>query len=435
MRTAPGGLTKQMENDTSLKNSRTARIGGFWRYVLPALLIGSLAACPAAVRATSAESYEALRLASEAFYEISQKYVSPKSESEMIEGALRGMMNSLDPDSSYLTPAEYQEFQRGKGGPAAEAGMELVFKDSLLTAVSVLDGGPAYRAGLRSGDHIIKIDGQLIRNITTQEGVRHFQGSSGAKLKVQVLRNGVVKPLDFEVTLEPLKPAPVAAQALPDDILYVRIPFFTDDTPAQLATALESAQRGRPPLRGVILDLRNNARGSLEQAVRTASLLVGDKEIVSTRGRRTGSVQIYRGKARDQVFKTQPVMVVLVDQGTARAAEIVAGALQSHSLATLLGEKTFGLCGITRVLPLKDGSALVMTVANAYTPKAVKITDNGLTPEVEGAKLDIAALPPPAGARQPAIDQDPWVLQALELIKTGRSAHLAQKKAPSPEED
>jgi carboxyl-terminal processing protease len=422
-----------MEKDPNLKNLRSARMGGFWRHVVLALLVGSLAAAPATVRAAPAESYEALRLASEAFYEISQKYVSPKSESEMIEGALRGMMNSLDPDSSYLTAAEYEEFQQGKSGPAAEAGMELVFKDNLLTAVSVLDGGPANRAGLRPGDHILKIDGQLIRNITTQEGVRRFQGSPGTTLKVQVLRNGVVKPLDFDVTLEPLRPARVATQTLPDDVLYVRIPFFTDDTPAQLATVLESAQRQRPPLRGVILDLRNNARGSLEQAVRTASLLVGDLEIVSTRGRRTGSAQIYRGKARDKVFKTQPAMVVLVDQGTARAAEIVAGALQSHSLATLLGEKTFGLCGITRVLPLKDGSALVMTVANAYTPKALKITDNGLTPEVEGAKLDTAALTP-IGVPQPAIDQDPWVLQALELIKTGRSAHLAQK-APSPEED
>jgi len=191
-----------------------------------------------------------------------------------------------------------------------------------------------------------------------------------------------------------------------------------------LANAMEDAQRRRPPVRGVILDLRNNARGTMEQAVRTASLFGGDKEIVSTKGRRSGTAQVYRGKDRDKVFKTPVPLVVLVDQGTARAAEIVAGALQSHAQATLLGVKTFGLCGITRVMPLKDGSALVMTVAHCYTPKALKITGNGLTPEVEGKKGQTAALTPVA---KPSPDQDPWVMQAIELIKKGRSGALAQK--------
>ncbi len=420
-------------NNSSLKKNRSIRISGVLRHFLLALVIACLAAAAVTLWAAPPENYEALRLATEAFYEISQKYVSPKSDAEMIEGALRGMMNSLDPDSSYLTPAEYKEFQKGTLGPAAEAGMELVFKEHLLMVVSVLDGGPAFRAGLRPGDHIIKINGQLIRNITTQEGVRRFQGNAGTKLKVQALRNGVAKPLDLELTLEPLKPPRVIAQLLQDNILYVRLPFFTDDTPAELATAIENEQRRRSQLRGVILDLRNNARGSMEQAVRTASVLVGEKEIVSTRGRKHDMAQSYQGKDRDKVFKTLLPLVVLVDQGTGRAAEIVAGALQSHSLATLLGAKTFGLCGITRVLPLKDGSALVMTVAQCYTPKGQKITGNGLTPDVEGKKIKTAALTPAVGAPKLSPDQDPWVVQAADLIKSGRPGRLAQKTASSPE--
>jgi carboxyl-terminal processing protease len=418
---------------SDLRKMRANRRGGFRRVVLLMLALAGLAAALApTLRAAPADSYEALRLATEAFYEINQKYVSPKSDLEMIEGALRGMMNSLDPDSSYLTPAEYQEFQKGTLGPAAEAGMELVFKEHLLTVVSVLDGGPAYQGGLRPGDHIIKINNQLIRNITTQEGVRRFQGSTGTKLKVQALRNGVAKPLDLDLTLEPIRPPRVTTQLLPDNILYVRLPCFTDDTPSEVANALEDAQKRRPPVRGLILDLRNNARGSMEQAVRTASLFAGEQEIVSTRGRKEGTAQKYSGKDRDKVFKTALPVVVLVDQGTARAAEIVAGALQSHSLATLMGAKTFGLCGITRVLPLKDGAALVMTVAQCYTPKGMKITGNGLNPDVEGKKVQIAALTPVPGAPRPAPDQDPWVMQAADLIKSGK-LRLAQKTAASAE--
>ncbi|MDI6853344.1 MAG: S41 family peptidase [Deltaproteobacteria bacterium] len=400
-------------------------------YVWLILALGSLAAA-SLLLAAPAENYEALRLASEAFYEISQKYVAPKSGEEMLKGALRGMMNSLDPDSSYLTPAEYQEYQKGTLGPAAEAGMELVFKDHLLTVVSVLDGGPAYRAGLRPGDHIIKINGQLIRNITTQEGVRRFQGTAGTKLKVQVLRNDVAKPLDLEIILEPIRPPLVTSQVLQGNILYARVPGFTDDTPAQLAQVMDDARRRLPALRGMILDLRNNARGSMEQAVRTASLFVGEKVIVSIKGRKPDTVQIYRGKERDIVFKTPVNVVVLVDQGTARAAEIVAASLQNHGQARLLGNKSFGLCGITRVMPLKDGSALIMTVAHCYTPAGLKITGNGLTPDVEAKKLETAALTPAPGSPSPAVDQDPLVKQAIDLIKQGRSEALA-RKASTPE--
>jgi carboxyl-terminal processing protease len=407
-------------------------IRGSVRLGLLALVAAALtAASVVTLVAAPAENYEALRLATEAFYEISQKYVTPKSETEMMEGALRGMMNSLDPDSSYLTPAEYQEFQKGTLGPAAEAGIELVFKDHLLTVVSVLDGGPAFRAGLRPGDHIIKINGQLIHNITTQEGMRRFRGSPGTKLKVQVLRNGVAKPLDIEVSLESLKAPQIFTQALPDNIYYVRLPIFTDDTPKELGTVLEDLQRRRPPARGLILDLRNNARGTMEQGVRTASLFLGDREIVATRGRKPETAQTYRGKEREKVLKTALPLVILVDQGTARAAEILAGSLQSQTQATLLGAKTFGLCGITRVLPLKDGSALLMTVAHCYTPKGLRITGNGLTPDVEGKKIETAALTPAIGTPKPSPEQDIWVIQAMELIKSGGS-RLGQTPALKP---
>jgi len=367
-------------------------------------------------------------LLTEVLNEISQKAVTQKNEREIFQGALRGMMNSLDPDSSYLSSEEFARLQKGSQRPVAEAGMELVFKDHLLTAVSVLDGGPAARAGLKAGDHILKIDGQLIRNITTQEGVRYFQGPAGKTLKLQVLRNGLVKPLDLSVSLELLGPAPIKVKKLQDVFAYVRLPYFTDDTPRALAQELTQLTKLTPPLKGLILDLRNNARGNLEQGVRTASLFLGNQKVVTTRGRLSGSEQSYQGSEREQVLKPPFPLVVLVNQGTARAAEIVAGALQHSFRAILLGDKTFGLCGLTQLMPLPDGSALMMTVAYCHTPGGKKIAGDGIKPDIEGKK-------PPEGTEHvtlptPNPEDDPWVQQALEVLKGGKPSHLA-KEAPN----
>jgi carboxyl-terminal processing protease len=390
------------------------------------IVVGCLTAWLAA---DSTSDYEALRLFTEALDEISQKAVTETNDREIFEGSLRGMMNSLDPDSSYLTPKEFLRYQKGDQGSEAEAGMELVFKDNLLTAVSVLDGGPADRAGLKAGDHILKIDGQLIRNITTQEGVRYFRGPAGKTLKLQVLRSGLVKPLDLSVTLEPLGPAKIKMKTLPDGYVYLRLPYFTNDLPKDLARELTQLSKQTPPVKGIILDLRNNARGTLENAVRTASLFIGDQKVVSTRGRRQGSEQAYQGSGREQVLKTPIPMVVLVDESTARAAEILAGALHDQSRGILLGDKTFGLCGLTQVLPLQDGSALLMTVANCYTPDGRKISGEGLKPDVEGKKPPetIEHLTSPA----PEPEKDPWVQQAVEVLKKGDFPRLVKRSPAS----
>jgi carboxyl-terminal processing protease len=403
--------------------------GGRKRLALGIGAILSLVVCLTAfLSAEPASDYESLRLFTEALNEISQKAVTQKSDWEMFQGALRGMMSSLDPDSSYLTANEFANFQKNDQEPKAEAGMEMVFKDHLLTAVAVLDGGPADRAGLKSGDHILKIDGQLIRNITTQEGVRYFRGPAGKTLKLQVLRNGLVKPLDLSVTLEPLGPAQIKVKMLEDSYAYLRVPYFTDDLPRDLAQELTRLNKLSPPIKGLILDLRNNARGNLEQAVRTASLFLGGQEVVTTQGRQDDSEQSYRGSAREQVFKSSLPLVVLVDEGTARAAEIMAGALRHHYRGLLLGDKTFGLCGLTQVQPLQDGSALMMTVAYCYTPGGRKISGEGLKPDVEGKK-------PPKGTKHltsplPSPEKDPWVQQAVEVLKSGKPSRFV-KQAPA----
>jgi len=376
-------------------------------------------------------NYDSLRLFNEALYEVSQKYFWPKNEEDLIYGSLRGMMNSLDPDSSFLTAQEYQNFLQGQKGAQAEAGLVLIVKNNLLAVASVIDGSPASQAGLKPDDHIIKIDGQMVRNITTQEAARRFQGAPGAVIKVQALRNSEVKPLDLTVTLQPLGASTVTSQNLDNAVAYIRIRYFNNETPGDLATALKHLRQHQPPVKGIVLDLRNNARGSMEDAVRSASLFLGNQQVLLAKGRSPKTEESYSGKERDLMFKTPPPMVVLVDEGTARAAEILAGALRDQSRATLLGAKTLGLCGLTRAFPLEDGSALVMTVAQCYTPKGHKIQGKGLEPGVPGQTPQIDKTQAKRPPKETSPQQDPWVQQAVELLTSGKSKQVAQQDQAS----
>lgn len=415
-----------------VKNLRLAKKGAgqsWWArhtvLFLLLLILVALAGRPL-LSAETPSSYDSLRLFTEALFEISQKYVYPKSEEDMIYGSLRGMMNSLDPDSSFLTPQEYQSYKGGKDEQAAEAGVEVILKDNLATLTSVIDDGPAATAGLKPGDHILKINGQMVRNLTTQEIARRFRGAPGAALKLQIIRNGAIKPLDITVTFAPLAETTVTSQMLKDSMGYLRVRYFNDATPKEFGLALKSLQSQSS--RGLILDLRNNARGSMEQAVRTASLLLGDKEIVAAKGRSPGSQETFRGKERDLVSKVPIPTVVLIDQGTARAAEILAAALHDQYQATSLGAKTLGLCGLTKAIPLQDGSALVMTVAQCYTPGGHKIQGKGIEPTVQGQTPKDKGKEKEKGPvveeskKAPAPEQDPWVLQAVEILKGGKKS-------------
>jgi len=402
--------------------------GRTWTILLVALALAATLCLQPLFGSPPVQGYDSLRLLSEALFEISNKYVHQRSEEEMMDGATRGMMSSLDPDSSFLSPQEYKDFRAGKKGQVAEAGVELIFKDHMLTVASALEDGPAFRAGLRQGDHILKINGQLVRNLTNQEAARRFQGPPNSSVKLQVLRNGLVKPLDLSVTLEPLAGLSVTSQMLGDSMAYLRIRYFNDDTHRDLAAAIKALQRPPAQLQGVVLDLRNNARGILGQGVRSASVWLGDKQIITTKGRIPETNKTYQGKVQDLAWKTPVPVVVLIDVGTARAAEVMAAALKDQAGAALLGEKSQGLCGLTRLQPLEDGSALVMTVAQCYTAKGQKIQGKGLEPDVPGKK---AAAPSATSKETPKSlppDQDLWVIQALEILKSGgKPPKLAQK--------
>ncbi len=403
--------------------------GRLGRRALLILLLLVLTFRPGLAADSATSPYDSLRLFSEALFEIAQKYVYEKPNKEIIYGSIRGMMNSLDPDSAFLTPEEYQSYSRGRNEATAEAGVDCIIKDNLLTLTAVVDGGPGAAAGLEPGDHVLKINDQTLRNLTTQEAASRLRGAPGTNVKLEVLRSGALKPLKITVILQPLGDNTVTSKIINDSYGYVRLRYFNDATPKELALALESLQKQGQPLRGLVLDLRNNARGSLEQAVRTASLFLGDKEVVTAKGRTAGSQETFRGQERELVWKAPGPMptIVLVDQGTARAAEIVAAALRDKYQATLLGAKTQGLCGLTKVIPLQDGSALVMTMAECYTPDGQKIESAGLEPKIQGQTAKSKENQKEAALRKPPPEQDPWVQQAVQVLKSGNRPQVAPK--------
>lgn len=378
-------------------------------------------------QATSPQNYAPLRLLMEALHEVDQKYVGAEKNNDQIYGAIRGMVLSLDSSSSFLTPAEYLQVLAGKNESEGEVGLELTLKDNILTVIAPLEGGPAWRAGMLPNDHILKINEKTVRNLTPMEAAKRLQGSPGSTVKLQVLRNGMVKPQDLTITLEKLNPASVVSQNCDDNYLYLRLKYFTDQTGEEIRQVLKNALARRPALKGLIFDLRDTARGKVEQADKVASAFLGQALIYYSKGRQPDQQQSHYGQSQHQVLRGKLPIVVLVNEGTADAAEILAGALQAQAQAQLLGYKTFGKGSINTLFPLKDGAALIITTAYCYTPKDQLIQGKGLEPDVAGPKKESAdqlAIPlghdrltPREISETPDISKDPMMTQALQLLK------------------
>lgn len=394
-----------------------------------------------AAQAAAPQNYAPLRLLMEALHEVDQKYVGSEKNNDLIYGAIRGMVMSLDSNSSFLTPAEYQEILAGKTDPQGEAGLELTLKDNILTVIAALEGGPGWRAGVQANDHILKINDKTARNMTPMEATKKLQGAPGSTAKLQILRNGMLKPLDIAITLEKLNPVSASSQNLEDNYLYIRLKYFNDQTAEELRQILKNALARRPSPPGFILDLRDNARGKLEQGSKVASTFLGDSLIYYSKGRQPEQQQSHYGKREYQVLRQKLPLVVIINDGTAEAAEIVAGALQAQGQAQLLGYKTFGKGSINNLFPLKDGSAIIITTAFCYTPKDQMIQGKGLEPDVAGPKKEAAdntALPVETEPLKPKdvvdskdITKDPMVIQAIQLLKRWGHPRLTQKAAPS----
>lgn len=367
--------------------------------------------------------YKELELFADVLTIIQKSYVQEVSVQDLIYGAIKGVVATLDPHSQFLSPEAYKEMKIETKGEFGGLGVEITLKDGILTIVSPLEDTPAYRAGLKPGDKVIKIDGESTENITLNDAVKKLRGKPGSEVTLTIMRPGKKEFIDFTlerdyIKLESVKDAGLIAAG----IGYIRIIQFQENTGEDLKKALKELHLGE--LKGLVLDLRNNPGGILQDAIEVAECFIAKPQmIVSTRGRLPDQNQEYFSE-NEEAFLEVP-LVILINKGSASGAEIVAGAVKDCHRGILIGVQTFGKGSVQSVLPLRDGSALKLTTATYFTPKGTNINQVGIEPDIEIAlseeeedKLwEARASKEKDAEKKIPLALDPQLERAVDLIK------------------
>jgi carboxyl-terminal processing protease len=334
--------------------------------------------------ASTADIYSQLNLFGEVFERVRADYVEKPEDTKLIEGAIDGMVTSLDPHSRYMNDKAWREMQETTSGEFGGLGIEVTMEDGLVKVVSPIDDTPAAKAGIMSGDLIAQIDGEAVQGLSLEQAVNKMKGAVDTKTKLTILRKGKDGPFDVSITREIIRVRPVRYHTNGGDIGYIRITSFNEQTADGLHKAIAEILKEIPPekLAGYVVDLRNNPGGLLDQAVSVSSTFMARGEVVSTRGRNPEETQRFTAHGGD-LIKGKP-LVVLINGGSASASEIVAGALHDHKRATLIGTRSFGKGSVQTIIPLGAGNgALALTTARYFTPSGHSIQARGITPDVE----------------------------------------------------
>src|SRR5215207_5147477 len=336
--------------------------------------------------AASSETYRQLNIFGDVFEKVRSDYVEPPNDAKLIEGAINGMLTSLDPHSSYMSPNEFREMQVETQGEFGGIGIEVTMEDGLIKVVAPIDETPAARAGILANDIIIQIDGEPVQGLTLNQAVDKMRGPVNTPVALTIRRQDKKEPLEVKLTRETIRIRPVRARTEGEDIGYLRISQFNDQTTEALRAAIKTiaGEVGPDKLKGYVIDLRNNPGGLLDQAIMVSDAFLTKGEIVSIRGRTAAETQRYatKGKVKDLVGGKP--LVVLINGGSASASEIVAGALQDHKRATVLGTRSFGKGSVQSVIPLGNNrGALRLTTARYYTPSGRSIQAKGIDPDQE----------------------------------------------------
>ena len=324
--------------------------------------------------------YKNLKTFNEVLKMVKKNYVEEVDPKTLMEGAINGIMRSLDPHSSYMTADMFKELEVETRGSFGGIGIEITIKKDILTVVSPIEDTPAFLAGIKAGDQIIKIDGNSTKDITIMEAVKKLRGPKDSNVTITIIRENMAKPKDVTLTRGIIKIKSVKSKFYEDNIGYIRIASFQERTVDDLRKALDEVFAKVKTPKGLILDLRNNPGGLLNQAVSVSDVFLKSGIIVTTKGR-VKSMET-KSMARDDGNEPNCPIVILVNEGTASAAEIVSGALQDNGRALVVGTQTFGKGSVQTVIPLDDGSALKLTTAKYYTPKGRSIQAEGITPDI-----------------------------------------------------
>ena len=343
---------------------------------------------PVAMGASTHDAYRQLDLFSEAFERVHADYVTPVSDKKLIDYAIQGMVSSLDPHSGYMDAKSFSDMQIQTRGQFGGLGIEVTMQDGLIKVISPIDGTPAAKAGIKPGDYIAAINGVPIEGMDLNAAIDKMRGPVGSKITVTILRRGMKKPFDVTMTRAIVKVDSVRWHR-EGDIGYIRLTAFNERTDSGLRKAVASLKKEIGPSRieGYVLDLRNNPGGLLDQAIRVSDDMLNSGEIVSTRGRHPEDTQRFDAHPGD-IMDGKPI-IVLINGGTASAAEIVSGALQDNKRATVIGMTSFGKGSVQTIIPLGNGGgALRLTTARYYTPSGHSIQDTGIQPDIAVAESD-----------------------------------------------
>jgi carboxyl-terminal processing protease len=356
----------------------------FWTILLAFTLAGSLSILGPAEGKQAPASAPKLNHQLDRFDEVLQRiranYVDKPDDAKLIDGAIKGMVSQLDPHSLYLNAREFQDLQVEESGSFGGVGTEVATDNDQLKIVTLIDGSPAAKAGIRPGDLIMAIDGTETRGMSLEAAVQKMRGPLKAPVTLTVSRSGVKDKFDVRIVRDVIQVAPVKYE-LDSDVGYVRISSFNDQTTAELKQAIEALKKaGGSNLKGYVLDLRNDPGGRLEQALFVASSFLDEGGIVSIRGRNAGDTNLYKAQHGDLTHGAK--LVVLINGGSASASEIVAGALQDHHRAVVLGTQSFGKGSVQTLIPLHDKGALMLTTGRYYTPSGRSIQAEGIEPDV-----------------------------------------------------
>ena len=324
--------------------------------------------------------YEKLDLFGDILETINNEYFKQINEGEAIDGAINGMLQSLDPYSSYMSPKTFKNMNTETKGEFGGLGIEVTMEGGLVKVITPIDDTPADKAGIKSGDYIIKLDDKQVKGITLDEAVNTMRGKSGTSITLTIRRVNVNEPITVKIVREVIKTKSVISE-VKENIGYLRLRSFNEKSGDELIDKIKEIKRNSTNISGYILDLRNNPGGLLSQAIKISDAFLDSGEIVSTKGRDPRDIKVYNSKKGDEI-NGKP-LIVLINQGSASASEIVAGALKDHKRAIVVGEKSFGKGSVQSIMPLSNGGGLRLTTAKYYLPSGETIEEIGVLPDIK----------------------------------------------------